>query len=37
MKRELEAIEWDTLYYEMYKFHGAIKEFLKYEAKGNVY
>ena len=37
MKRELEAIEWDTLYYEMYKFHGAIKDFLKYEAKGNVY
>ena len=37
MKRELESIEIDTLYYEMYKFHGAIKDFLKYEAKGNVY
>ena len=37
MKRELESLEWDTLYYEMYKFHGAIKDFLKYEAKGNVY
>ena len=37
MKRELESLNWDTLYYEMYKFHGAIKDFLKYEAKGNVY
>ena len=37
MKRELEAVEWDTLYYEIYKFHGAIKEFLRCEAKGNVY
>lgn len=37
MKRELEAAYWDTLYYEMYKFHGGIKDFLKLEAKGNVY
>lgn len=37
MKRELESVYWDTLYYEMWKLHGAIKDFLKYEAKGNVY
>lgn len=37
VRRELESVYWDTLYYEMYKFHGAIKDFLKYEAKGNVY
>lgn len=37
MRRELESVYWDTLYYEMYKFNGAIKDFLKYEAKGNVY
>jgi len=37
MKRELEAAYWDVLYYEMWKFHGAIKDFLKFEAKGNEY
>lgn len=37
MKRELEAVYWDTLYYEMWKLHGAIKDFLKFEAKGNAY
>ena len=36
-RRELEAVYEDTLYYEMYKFHGAIKDFLNLEAKGNVY
>ena len=37
LRRELEASYWDTLYYEMYKLHGGIKDFLKLEAKGNVY
>src|SRR3989338_1333708 len=37
MKRELESVYWDTLYYEMWKLHAAIKEFLKYEGKGNAY
>ncbi len=36
-KRELESVYWDALYYEMYKFQGEIKDFLKLEAKGNVY
>lgn len=36
-RREIESVYWDTLYYEMYKFNGAIKDFLKLEAKGNVY
>ena len=37
LKREIEAAHWDTLYYELYKFHAVIKDFLKYEAKGNAY
>jgi len=37
MKRELESVYWDTLYYEMQKFQGAIKDVLKMEAKGNMY
>ena len=37
VRRELESVYWDTLYYEMWKLHAGIKEFLKYEAKGNAY
>ena len=31
------SVYWDELYYEMYRFQGAIKDFLNLEAKGNVY
>jgi len=37
MKRELESLYWDTFYYEVWKLHGAIKDFMGFEAKGNVY
>ena len=37
MKRELESVYWDSLYYEIYKFHTAIKEYLKMTAEGNAY
>ncbi|MBI2664394.1 hypothetical protein HYX10_03560 [Candidatus Woesearchaeota archaeon] len=37
VKRDLESVYWDTLYYELQKFQGAIKDFLRMEAKGNIY
>ena len=36
-KREIESVYWDTLYYELWRFHSAIKEVLKQEASGNVW
>jgi hypothetical protein len=37
MKNELNSIYWDTLYYEMNQFQGAIKDYLGMSAGGNVY
>ena len=37
MRREIETIYYDEIYYRTYRLHKIIKDFLDMEAKGNEY